>query len=478
MAPGAVRKLWARGVDIFEQSEDYFSQFEGKSPASLIQVKNDTSKGRGQEIEFTTMAGLYNEPHLGEELFEDSSHFEELVLDSNTLKVDWLRHSVRYTERTEEKMGMRGEIVAGLPTEMGKWLGRIKTEQMFMDMLHNTAAASHIIAGGKQTADELFSTDTLDWDEIVAMGVQMEGNGGLPAYVGRRESGGKRNPIFAQCVTASKDALYSLELDPDYKQVLREAGERGNANYIFRGGYTPVRGHVISKYVPVDHDGHGPVGSPINPKAFLGTAVEAGTGVLTLTGGGSPAAAAKTRIHPFKAFPNYAYRFSDGGVLAIGSTPFYVAVVNPASAAVDPRKFGFYKCVTNDGRTIEAVERLGPTDAGAAQLDEVGDVEWDASVHTQVHPSGATIVLCNSKGVPLGYTIMLGRRAARRGYGKWRNRRTTQSHEGGFVRDIYLTSVFGQAPRKDTAGRTPGVLVLTHAIKYAGLPLPDVLPGS
>ena len=65
---------------------------------------------------------------MGEERFTDSSHYEELKMGTNTLSVDWFRHGVEYTERAEEAMGMRSEIVNGLPTALGEWAGRLKSE--------------------------------------------------------------------------------------------------------------------------------------------------------------------------------------------------------------------------------------------------------------------------------------------------------------------------------------------------------------
>ena len=83
---------------------------------------------------------------------------------------------------------------------------------------------------------------------------------------------------------------------------------------------------------------------------------------------------------------------------------------------------------------------------------------------------GATIVPCTPEGVPYADTLFLAKGAAVRGYGKHRNKRGTDSHEDGFVTDLYIRSVFGQAVREDAAGRKPGVLRLRHAIRYAGLP--------
>ena len=70
---------------------------------------------------------------------------------------------------------------------------------------------------------------------------------------------------------------------------------------------------------------------------------------------------------------------------------------------------------------------------------------------------------------------MLGCGAAVRGYGKYRNKRTQQEHEGGFITDRFITSVFGQAPRQDRLGRVPAVTRLRVAVRLPGVPLPVVV---
>ena len=164
---GAVRELWRKGVEVFEQTTDFFAPMEGGSDA-IIETITDTAKGRGQKITFTQMAGLYNEPKHGDELFNDENDFESIKIHTYTLSVDYLRHGVRYTERAEEFMGMRGEIAVGIPEQLGKWMGRQKSEKMFMSFLHHGGAENQIFAGNKANTSALVSADVLDWDTIVA----------------------------------------------------------------------------------------------------------------------------------------------------------------------------------------------------------------------------------------------------------------------------------------------------------------------
>jgi len=463
--------LYKKTLDTFEQSEDIFQQMEGAGANALIQSKTETSKGVGQKITFRNRAGFYQEPKYGDEIYEDSDDFEALVLGDYELEVDWISHASRITERTEELLGLRGELERGLPIEQGKWLGRLKTEQLLMMFLNKGHSTSYQFASGRTGVNSLKSTDVLDWDEVIQMTTQLKNLGGRPAMLSKKGM----NACKAYNIMATTDALFSLENDSDFREVLQSAGSRGDTNYMFNGGWANVRGNFFTEYNPIDHDGHGPIGSPMNPKALLGEAITAGTTAFTLKGGGSAAAAAKTNISYFKYFSEFAYRWTPADVLTPAGTTRYFLVVNPPNAAVDPNKIGMYSYTVNSGNTITVAGRLGSANGGI-RTTTLGDVTWDTGVwnglHTDVHPIGATIVECNSKGVPIGRSIAMGAAAAYRGYGKYRNQRTEDSHNGGFIRDVFIRSVFGQTPRQDAAGRTPGFLVLTHAVQYAGLPIP------
>ncbi len=474
MAPEAVAQMWDKGCEVFEQTHDFWRQFEGGSPSMPIHSRTDLSKGKGQKITFRIKAGLYGRAHVGDELFTDGTHYEAQRIASDELAVDWFRHASRYTERTEEVMGMRGELFDGLNEDLGEWLGRLKTKHMFMCFLHKGDAGINTrILNGRATINDIESDDTLYYDGLIATGAQLQTSNGKPAYVGK-DSGG--NPIHKYVIVSTSDALQSLELDPDYKSAKSAAGERGAENLIFKGGYHNLRGHVIKEYTAIDHDGAGPIGSPINPKAELGVAITAGTATFKIKGGGYEAVSDLDRVDYFEDFPNHAFKFMPGDALAAGSTEHFCIIYNRTGA--DAGKWGMYAFTTNDGQELTVTKRLHSVDgAGGAdiRLDQVGSVEWDATKNTNAHPEGSIVILCSKFGASIGYTIMMGSAACRRGYGKYARRRTQQEHEGGHVRDVYITSVFGQAPRRDARGRAPGFVTLAHAIQYPGISIVPTL---
>jgi len=485
MDSASVRKLWSKGAQVAEANADFFQQMEGGTERSLIWTQSDLAKGQGQEMTFTTESGFYNEPKYGEELFATADDFETVDVASYGLKCDFVRNAVRSSERMEEVMGMRGEIVSKFNVKLGDWLGRFKTDQVFATTMLKLNTENVLYANGK-TLDTLASGDTLGWDEVVTGGQFMKPLGGLPANIA---GAGSDQPIWSQTVVSTETALLSLKTDPTYKTVLQTGDVRGRANTIFKGGYAAIDGHTILPYNPIDHDGVGAVGSFLNPKAFLGVVVAADTNgdALTIKGGGNATDAAKTAKLFFKYFAGHAYKFVDTGAYATSDFPNsagvlfdteekYFLVCN--TSGEDAGKFGMYAYTTgNDGNKIVVTKRLAVGTTGINETT-IGSVVWDTGVwagkHTSAHPAGSLIVPCTSKGVPFGDTLFLGQSFLLRGYGKYRANRSQETLNGGMITDRYITSVFGQSLRRDRKQRHPAIVRMRHAITYPGISFPTV----
>ncbi len=478
LSPDSVRILWQKTVDVFEQAEDFFMQFEGTSKSSPIMVINDTSVGKGLKFRITSRAGYYGPGKSGDALFASVDDFEEDIINSNEVDADYLRNATSITQRTDEFMGMQGELASGQAEELGKWMGREKTARIMMTFRLKGGSQNLIIAGGSGDEDNIKTADGLIYNDILQMGQTLKPLGGKPCEVATVRG----TPVMKYLVVGVTPGLFSLKQDPDYKLLIREAmpREKYDENPLWQGGYAELDGHSIREMNPIDPDGYAWCGSAFNAKAFLGTAITAGTAAFNVTGGGSAAAAAKTRIQYFRFFPNYAFEFLPNDIFVPGSNQKYFLIVNPSNAATDPGKVGMYGYTTgNNGNLITINKRLAPVQNGPVAMVTVGNVTWNTGVwankHTQTHPEGATIVHCNANGVPVGDTIMMGSMAVIRGYGSMRNRRSQWLVDGEFETRKYITSVFGQALRKNVNNKYPGYVRLRHAISYPELGLPTVV---
>ena len=475
-------ELWRKGVQLSEATENFFQQFEGPSDSYAVQSVRDLSKGAGSKITFRTMAQLFGEGVQGDELVQDKT--EDFRLGSFQLTVDFLRHAVSYNKRTEEKIAIASELKSNVPVLLGNWLGRIKTERLQKLFLHKGNSENYVLSN-TSAADEnaLLPSDTIQYNTIIRVGQQLKTRGAKPAMVG---SVGK-NKINRYILASTGEALVSLKAESDYLAAVRAAAAaQGESNVLFTGGYVDVDGHVIREYNPIDHDGFGPIGSSLNPKAALGEVFTINNGTansagITLKGGGSASAAAKrvqitSDIYTpayFKYFKNFKYRFSPDDSLTVGGADRgYILILSAG-------KYGFYEYSTNDGNQLTLTGALVPSTVTAGTFNKVR-ATWgldatafaDAKI-TNTHAVGDPIIQCNSKGVPIGKSIMMGANCAVRGYGSLDGERSEENFDGEFVRKVYVTSIFGQSPYQRPDGRQPSYVVLTHAIKYAGLVTPS-----
>jgi hypothetical protein len=476
--PNSVRILWQKTIDMFDQAEDFFAQFEGEDKDSPVMVINDTSVKKGLKFRVTVRAGYYGPGKSGDSLFNNSADFEVDNITSYEIDADFLRNATSATQRADEYMGMMGELIDGQAAELGKWMGREKSARLAMTLVLKGGTPNLLYTRGVQNQDLLKTADGFTYQDVLMMGQALKPLGGQPAKV-YTVNGVNIMKYLVVGVTAG---LFTLKQDPVYQLMMQNAQsrEKPDTNPLFQGGYAELDGHSIREYSPVDHDGYGPVGSWFSPKAFTSTAITPGTAAFNITGGGNlPNAASLTNIQYFRYFPNFAFEFLPLDVFVPGSNPVYVLIVNSRSDSVAPGKIGFYRYTTgNNGNLITIDQRLSPVQNGPIALAAVGNVTYNtgvwANLHTQNHDIGSTVILANSYGVPIGDTVMMGARTVIRGYGSMKNQRSTWDVDGGFEQRKYITSVFGQSLRKNVRGVFPGYVRMRHALQYPELGLPVV----
>jgi N4-gp56 family major capsid protein len=501
-------ELWRKGVQLSEATENFFQQFEGPSDTYAVQAIRDLSKGAGSKITFRTMAQLFGEGVQGDELVQDKT--EDFRLGSFQLTVDFLRHAVSYNKRTEEKIAIASELKSNVPTMLGNWLGRVKTERLQKLFLHKGNSENYILANtGATTEDDLLSGDTISYDTIIRVGQQLKTRGAKPAMVA---TNGK-NKINRYLLASTGEALVSLKNESNYLAAVRAAAAaQGESSVLFTGGYVDVDGHVIREYNPIDHDGFGPIGSSLNARAVYGGYVSSSAVVtgfpqlntaakdraaFEIAGGGSVTAGARrTQVTSdiygpayFKYFNNFKYRFNPDDSLTVGgSDRGYVLILSNG-------KYTLAQYSTNDGNRLTLTAVLGTTAVTSGSFVKslagwktlvtgTAPTNFDAQfADSKIHDTataanaitpGAVIIQCNKWGVPLGKSIMMGANAAVRGYGSLDGERSEENFDGEFVRKVYVTSIFGQSPYQRPDGRQPNYVVLSHAVKYAGLVTPAV----
>lgn len=457
------KQLWQKTIDYYEGNSDYWQKFEGGKSRPIV-VAPDLASGNGHTLTIQTGSEFSNEPKYGDTPFGLDTDFEKDLLGEYQLKVGVIHHACSINEYTEEANGLRGLLTSEHSGKVGRWLGRLKTEQMDMTLRETTVSSNTLVAGGK-TVDTLLSDDGLSFNLCSSASSLLRRLGGAKSVLSKDGMAEQKR----WTLHTTSDAGELLRQSSDYKTAVQQGGVRSPLNPYFTGDMQDLDGITILERDVVDMDYDGAIGSPMNPRATLYTAISAGTTAIDITGG---ATTDGSKAY-FKYFQNYNYKWSDGTTYSAPSTTRYCLIINPPNAATDPNKVGMYSWTTgNDGTKITIVNRLGSAASGA-RVTTLGSVVWNTDVwsgkHTDVHPAGALIVECNALGVPIGFSYLLGQAAILRGYGIHRNHMSTEKYQGDYGTKVFVRSYFGQKIRRDRAGRQPGVLKIVHALPYADL---------
>lgn len=141
-------KLWSKKLFQDALKETHASRFMGTSTNSLIQVKDETSKGAGDRITIGLRMQLSGDGVSGDSTLEGQE--EALVTYSDNVFIDQLRHAVRSDGRMSEQrvtFSVRDEAKTGL----ADWYaGRIDTA-FFNQIAGNTGQADTKYTGSQAT---------------------------------------------------------------------------------------------------------------------------------------------------------------------------------------------------------------------------------------------------------------------------------------------------------------------------------------
>lgn len=141
-------KLWSKKLFQDALKATYASRFMGKTSASLLQIKDETSKGPGDRITYGLRMQLTGAGVQGDGTLEGNE--EALTTYSDSVLIDQLRHAVRSGGKMSEQripFSVREEAKAGL---QDWWAGRI--DDWFFNQLAGYTAQADTRYTGNQAA--------------------------------------------------------------------------------------------------------------------------------------------------------------------------------------------------------------------------------------------------------------------------------------------------------------------------------------
>jgi len=141
-------KLWSKKLMQEALKQTYFAKFIGKGTDSLIQIKEETSKGAGDKVTFGLRMQLTSDGVVGDATLEGNE--EALVTYSDSLLINQVRNAVKSDGKMSEQrvpFSVREEARAGLTD----WISDIWDYAFFNQLAGNTAVATGARTGNNAT---------------------------------------------------------------------------------------------------------------------------------------------------------------------------------------------------------------------------------------------------------------------------------------------------------------------------------------
>ena len=458
--PNARQKIWSAKAIQTTSRVNLFAKMEGAEGSGKPVVrKDDLKKTRGDKIVFTVAAPLGSRATLGAETLRGNE--ETLKLGTFELQIDLRRHAAGLDDK--HRMLTAVELDYIIAEQLGSHQGLTQQDDLMMMFRRKAIVANQLFGGNKSGIAALKSADVVNKSIVETAGEILKSRGGEPAMVQTYGEQDVQRFFYVSSHTALNNLRGSLSSE------YGNSAPREGKNPLFTGEHLDWNGHIIIPHLTVDHDGYGPVGSPLLPKAFLGTAIAAGTTAIDITGGRDATGSALTRPLYFGFFNNYDYLFTEDQAAVSDTTDRYVIIYN--LSGTDAGKWGFYRYRTNNGNKLtmhSAASRLAAAASGVAAAT-VGSVAWSGTVNTDAHPAGSLIIEANASGVPIGYSLVLCKNAAFRGYGNPPFKRISDDEDYEFKKAEGYQVCYGQSPLYDTNNEPRNYSLVTHAVTYPGV---------
>lgn len=265
----ARRKVWA--LDLWKAGRDasfFFSKgFIGSTSGdmnSVIQKVTELSKTeKGLECVMQLVLDMQGDGVVGDNKLDDNE--EALVNDSQTIRIDQLRHGtkskgemaeqatvIRFREQSKDKLAywisdkldeLMFLTLSGRAYTL-KTDGSTRTSSQLPSLSFGAdvaaPTANRIVFAGSATSEAtLTTTDKMSWATIVRARALAQRKRLRPIRAGGKE-------YYA--IVLSTEQERDLDLDPTYQTIVSRAGAQGDKNPLFTGAKATVGGVVIHSH--------------------------------------------------------------------------------------------------------------------------------------------------------------------------------------------------------------------------------------
>lgn len=251
-----VKKLWEEKVFRETAKMSYFSKFMGQGADSIVQVKTQLEKDKGDRIRFTYIPRLSGSGRTSGQTLEGNE--EKLSSYTSDVSLEQYRHAIR-----DDGDMSRQRAAFSIETEHKSLLqvwGKEKIDELCFDALQSAPTKCFYFATttGAMTANTLANCKTgcvanaycyisLDYITRLKTWAMTGGNRAYPPIRPVNVNGKDHYVLLVH-----PDVLADLKTSSAYQQAQREAQNRGKDNPIFTGAEAVWDGVVIHAHENMD----------------------------------------------------------------------------------------------------------------------------------------------------------------------------------------------------------------------------------
>jgi hypothetical protein len=456
-------KLYTKGFELSGNTSDDFTPMEGApGGTSAVWVKKDLKVQGADRVKFTSLGDPSGPGVRGEA--ELTGNTSTPRIGGWTLDVDFWRDAVELTKKQIQFLAAGGKLEYEIYKMLGAKFGRQKQADMMM-ALTRQANGNIYRVGNRSTTNDILAIDKFNTAVVVQAQARARALGARPVGITKSKSG---SPLQRYIAFAVQDAMTEIRNSSAYITALQNAASRSEENPAFSGKLLDWNGIGLWEHTVVQPDADDWMGSPLAPMAKLGVEITSATAAFDIQ-----SSATNTKSLYYGFFRGYDWKWTEGQTAAPDSATYYAWIIPQSGADQGKAMFVSYVGTGNNGNKITITNRLHSS-AAAAAVTTLGGITWNASHHCAAAPVGSIVIPANSKGTPIGRSLVLGAGTAMRCYGSIEMQKIQESRDYGFVTGFGYMGIFGQTATKDTQGITRNYVVIEHALERPGI----VIPGT
>ena len=256
-----VKKAWAKDTWESGLSQSFFEKFTSTSANSIIQLKEELKKEKGDSINIPLLMPLNGAGVTGDNMLEGNE--EAMIYRDFNVTIDQIRNAVRIAGKFEEQktqINMRKDAKENL----SRWLGE-KIDNMIFTALTTSPSADRTIYGGTATSEATVAVADTFTAALIGKAKRMA-QADEHTMIRPLRINGRDTYVMVIDQYQARD----LKADPVWIAAQQHANIRGESNPIFTGALGMYDGVVIHECNRIPRTATGASGAKVGHGLFLG----------------------------------------------------------------------------------------------------------------------------------------------------------------------------------------------------------------